>query len=140
MVFHVTRQNAVGKKRLAFVMVILGMCLACVAGPVRADEQEKPKINFKRMAIELGEGLKNQTSLNEIGRMASTVFGFDVSPHPHTSITSSRSQTVYDWVMTLSEQPISEEKKSQLLKQFINALTPEDNPLRKLVGGQTNGN
>ena len=106
---------------------------------LREEEQEKPDINFKRIAIELGERLKYQTSLNEIGRMASTVFGFDVSPHPHTSITSSRSQTVYDWVMTLSEQPISEEKKSQLLKQFIDALTPEDNPLRELIGGSKNG-
>jgi len=98
------------------------------------EEQEKPEINFKRIAIELGEGLKYQTSLNEIGRMASAVFDFDVSPHPHPSITSSRSQIVYDWVMTLSEQPISQEKKKQLLKQFIDALTPEDNPLRKLIG------
>ena len=31
------------------------------------EEQEKPEINFKRMAIELGEELKNHTSLNEIG-------------------------------------------------------------------------
>jgi hypothetical protein len=101
---------------------------------LREEEQEKPEINFKRIAIELGEGLKYQTSLNEIGRMASTVFDFDVSPHPHPSITSGRSQKVYDWVMTLSEQPISEERKSQLLKQFIDALTPEDSPLRKLAG------
>ena len=103
---------------------------------LREEEQEKPDINFKRIAIELGEGLKYQTSLNEIGRMASVVFDFDVSPHPHPSITSSRSQTVYDWVVTLSEQLISNEKKLQLLKQFIDALTPEDSPLRKLIGRQ----
>lgn len=102
---------------------------------LREEEQEKPDINFKRIAIELGEGLKNQTVINEINRMASAAFDFEASPHPHTSITSSRSQTVYNWVMTLSEQPISEEKKLQLLKQFINLLTPEDSPLRKLIGG-----
>ena len=45
MVFHMTRPNAVGKKRLASVVMILGVCLACSAGSVRADEQEKPKIN-----------------------------------------------------------------------------------------------
>lgn len=102
---------------------------------LREEEQEKPEINFKRMAIELGEGLKYQTSLNEIGRMASVVFDFDMSPHPHDSITSTRSQLIYSWVMTLSEQPISEEKKLQLLEQFINLLTPEGSPLRELVGG-----
>ena len=85
------------------------------------------------MAIRLGEGLKSQTPVNEINRVASAVFDFDVSPHPHTSITSIRSQTIYDWVMTLSEQPIDKESKLQLLKEFINALTTEDNPLRKLV-------
>jgi len=97
------------------------------------EEQKKEPINFRMLAIQLGEGLKGQTVINEINRMASVVFDFDVSPHPHTSITSIRSQTVYDWVMTLSEQPISQEKKLQLLKQFIDALTPEDSPLRKLV-------
>jgi len=99
------------------------------------EEQEKERINFKLIALQLGEGLKNQTVINEINRMASAAFDFEASPHPHTSITSSRSQTVYNWVMTLSEQPISEEKKLQLLKQFINLLTPEDSPLRKLIGG-----
>ncbi len=100
------------------------------------EEQEKEWINFKLIAFQLGEGLKYMTSINEIGRMASAVFDFNVSPHPHTSITSVRSQTVYNWVMTLSEQPISQEKKTQLLKQFIDALTPEDSPLRKLIGGK----
>ncbi|MBA7611436.1 hypothetical protein ES703_18660 [subsurface metagenome] len=99
------------------------------------EEKEKERINFKLIAIQLGEGLKGQTSVNEINRMASVVFNFDISPHPHDSITSIRSQMIYSWVMTLSEQPISEEKKLQLLKQFINLLTPEGSPLRKLVGG-----
>ena len=97
------------------------------------EEQQGDQINFKLVGIRLGEGLKGQTTINEINRMASVVFDFDVSPHPHTSITSSRSQTIYDWVMTLSEQPISQEGKSQLLKQFIDTLTPEDSPLRKLI-------
>jgi len=97
------------------------------------EEQKKERINFKLIAIQLGEGLKNQTVINEINRMASVVFNFDSSPHPHNSITSSRSQTIYDWVMTLSEQPISEFTKKNLLKQFISYLTPEDSPLRKLI-------
>ena len=101
---------------------------------ISEEERGKPDISFKRLAIECGEGLKSQTSINEIGRMASVYFDFEVVSHPHPSITSSRSQLVYDWIMTLNEQPISEEKKSQLLKQFIDALTPEDSPLRKLIG------
>ncbi|MFC2070282.1 hypothetical protein ACFLTB_03825 [Chloroflexota bacterium] len=100
---------------------------------LREEEQEIYRINFKKVAIELGEELKYQSSFNEIGRMASVIFDFNVSPHPHTNITSSRAQLVYDWVMTLSEQPISSDNKFQLLKQFIDSLTQEDSSLRGLL-------
>lgn len=90
-------------------------------------------INFRLIGIKLGEGVKYSTSINEINRMASAIFDFEVSSHPHESITSSRSQLIYDWVMTLAEQSIDEERKFQLLQEFINALTPEDSPLRNLI-------
>jgi len=90
-------------------------------------------INFRLIGIKLGEGLKYSTSINEINRIASAVFDFEVSSYPHESITSSRSQLIYDWVMSLAEQPIKEEKKLELLQKFINALTTEDSPLRNLI-------
>ncbi len=90
-------------------------------------------INFRLIGIKLGDGLKYSTSINEINRIASAIFDFKVSSHPHQSITSSRSQLIYDWVMTLAEQPINEERKLQLLQGFINALSPEDSPLRNLI-------
>ena len=90
-------------------------------------------VNFRLIGIKLGEGLKYSTSINEINRIASAVFDFEVSSHPHESITSSRSQLIYDWVMSLAEQPIKEEKKLELLQKFINALTTEDSPLRNLI-------
>jgi len=90
-------------------------------------------VNFKLIGIRLGEGLKYSTSINEINRIASAIFDFEASSYPNESITSSRSQLIYDWVMTLSEQPVEEQKKLQLLQEFINALTPEDSPLRNLI-------
>ncbi|MBI5253397.1 MAG: TIGR02391 family protein [Euryarchaeota archaeon] len=90
--------------------------------------------NFRLIGIKLGEGLKYSTSINEINRIASAIFDFEVSSHPHESITSSRSQLIYDWIMTLAEQPLEEERKLQLLQDFINALTSENDPLRNLVG------
>lgn len=89
--------------------------------------------NFRLIGIKLGEGLKYITSINEINRIASAIFDFEVSSHRHVSITSSRSQLTYDWVMTLAEQPIDEDRKLLLLEDFINALTPEDSPLRNLI-------
>ena len=67
-------------------------------------------INFRLIGIKLGEGLKYSTSINEINRIASAVFDFEVSSYPHESITSSRSQLIYDWVMSLAEQPIKEKR------------------------------
>ncbi|MGA2159587.1 MAG: hypothetical protein ABSG90_10215 [Dehalococcoidia bacterium] len=105
-----------------------------VAKQVLHEEDDiEAGINYKLIAIKVGEGVKNITTINEIGRIASSVFDFDISSHPHTNITSGRSQIVYDWIITLSEQPIGERKKLQLLKEFVVALTPESNPLRTIL-------
>jgi len=90
-------------------------------------------INLRLIGIRLGEGLKYDTSINEINRIASAIFDFEVSSYPHDSITSSRSQLIYDWVMTLAEQPIEGKKKLQLLQEFMNGLTSEGSPLRNLI-------
>jgi hypothetical protein len=97
------------------------------------EEQKKGNINYKLIALKIGEELKNQTTLNQIGRMASAVFDFDIVPHPHNSITSSRSQEIYSWIMTLSERPVSEQKKVCLLKEFISSLAPKDSPSRNIL-------
>lgn len=90
-------------------------------------------INFKLIGIKLGEGLKYDTSINEINRIATAIFDFPISSHPHGSITSSRSQLIFDWVMTFAERHIADERKLQLLQEFINVLTPENSPLRNLI-------
>lgn len=90
-------------------------------------------INFKLIGIKLGEGLKYDTSINEINRIATAIFDFPISSHLHGSITSSRSQLIFDWVMTLAEKAIDEQRKIQLLQEFVNSLTPENSALRKLI-------
>jgi len=89
-------------------------------------------INYKLIGIKLGDGLKYSTSINEINRIASAIFNFNVLSHPQESITSSRSQLIYDWIMTLSEQHLDEKEKLELLNHFINAMTPESDPMRNL--------
>jgi len=90
-------------------------------------------VNFKLVAIKLGEGLKYDSTINKINRIAKAILDFEVESHPLESITSSRSQLIYDWVMTLSEQPIDEQSKLRLLNEFIRYLTPADSPLRRLT-------
>ncbi len=89
--------------------------------------------NFRLIGIKLGEKLKYDTTIKGINRIASAIFDFKVSPHPHENITSCRAQLIYDWVMSLAGQPIDEKRKLQLLQDFINALTPENDPLRNLI-------
>jgi uncharacterized protein (TIGR02391 family) len=90
-------------------------------------------INFKLIAIKLGEGLKYSSSINEINRISNAIFNFDSIYHCPAGITSLRSLLIYDWVTTLSEQPIDEKSKLRLLDQFIDNLTPVDSPLRRLT-------
>ena len=81
--------------------------------------------NYKLIAIKLGNSLKYGSSVNEINRFAQAVFSFTNMSHPNDSITSVRAQLVYDWVMTLGGQKISEPEKEKLLKKFIEELAPE---------------
>ena len=100
---------------------------------VAEDEKSTPEKNFRLIATRLGEALKYETSINQIERVASAIFDFEVSEHPHPAITSSRSQSVYSWVMTLAERRITQWQKLHLLREFICELTPEDSPARRLV-------
>jgi hypothetical protein len=92
-------------------------------------------MNFKLIAIKLGEGLKYDTTINDINRIASATFDFPLTDYPYDSITSSRSQLIYSWVMTLANQSINVERKNQLLNEFVEGLTLPNNNLRKLVNG-----
>lgn len=94
-----------------------------VAEEVLSSGKDRESYNkFKLEAIRLGEQLKYQTSLNQINRIASACFNFNVREHPNENITSTRAQVIYNWVMTLYGQPMSEREKSELLKRFADAL------------------
>ena len=97
------------------------------AAQVLSEEEERgAPVNFKLVAIKLGEELKYDTSVNAIRRAALALFDFDVSTHPQQSITSTRAQEIYDCVMTLAQQPMTAERKLQLLRDFVRALVPPD--------------
>jgi uncharacterized protein (TIGR02391 family) len=97
-------------------------------------------MNFKLIAIKLGEGLKYDSTVNDINRVASAIFDFPLIEHPLESITSERSKLTYSWVMTLADTSISHDRKIQLLNDFINGLTREDSPLRNLINSDNSTN
>jgi len=82
-----------------------------------------PKL--KLAAIQIGDLLKYNTSVNEINRVASGVFSFGRESFRSEGITSTRAQLIYEWLMTLFKQRIPDADKVELLRLFLNTLVPE---------------
>jgi uncharacterized protein (TIGR02391 family) len=83
-----------------------------------------PKANPKLAAINIGDSLKNDTTVNEISRTASGVFPFTREQFPSEAITSTRAALIYEWLMTLFKQECSDDEKRKLLRTFLHGITP----------------
>ena len=82
-------------------------------------------MNIELIAVQVGDALKYKRSVKEINRRAEAVFQFPRKGFPNESITSERSQLIYDWIMSLGHHSCSSEERKQLLITFIKSLTPE---------------
>ncbi len=89
-------------------------------------------VNFKLLAVKIGDELKYDTSVKQIDRIADAIFDFECLYFPQDNISSERAQLIYDWVMTLNEQEMSEKDKLTLIKEFVFELAPEDHSVRGL--------
>lgn len=78
--------------------------------------------NYRLIAIQLGDLLKWDTSINEINRVASAVFRFSRESFPTDSITSQRAQLIYDWLLSLARQRIESDQRDGLLVSFCRNL------------------
>lgn len=74
--------------------------------------------NYRAIAVEVGDALKYDSTVNEINRTASSLFHFARESFPHEAITSARAQLVHDWVLTLARQRMDGEERDRLLAQF----------------------
>ena len=90
-------------------------------------------VNLKLLAVKIGDELKYDTTLKEIDRIAEAIFDFEYLEFPKDNITSERAQLVYDWLMTLDKQEISDEEKISLLNDFIEGIAPEDHSVRRFL-------
>lgn len=79
--------------------------------------------NYRLIAIQIGDALKNTTSINEINRIAGAIFSFQCESFPNDSITSSRAKLVYDWILSLARQKMGEDERNRLLKSFCDQLS-----------------
>lgn len=88
-------------------------------------------MNYRLIAIQVGDLLKYSTSLNEINRIAGAHFRFQRESFPNDAITSQRAQLIHDWILCLAKQGMNPDERNQLLVRFCHSLTPDE--LRKDV-------
>lgn len=91
-------------------------------------------MNFKYIAIQVGDLIKYDSTIKGINR-AATMFSFsrDQFP-PEDGVSSERAKLFFDWVMTLFKQKLSDDQKRDLLYRFCLAVTMDSqrDPLEKI--------
>lgn len=83
-------------------------------------------MNYRLIAIQVGDLLKYDTTINDINRAAQSVFTFSIENFPNESITSYRAKLIHDWILTLAKQRMSSKERNGLLKKFLKLITPEN--------------
>ncbi|MGC9093205.1 MAG: TIGR02391 family protein [Bacteroidota bacterium] len=82
-------------------------------------------MNYRLIAIQVGDLLKYDASINEINRAAKSVFKFNVEEFPNEATTSGRAKLIYDWILTLAKQEMNNDERNQHLIRFLRLITPE---------------
>ncbi|ADQ41664.1 Conserved hypothetical protein CHP02391 [Caldicellulosiruptor acetigenus I77R1B] len=83
-------------------------------------------MNYRLIAIQVGDLLKYYTCKNEIERAANSVFNFSREDFPNGAITSERAKLIHDWILTLAKQKMNNDERNELLRKFLRLITPED--------------
>jgi len=97
-----------------------------VTGITIAD-MEGLEMNYRLVAVEVGDMLKYTTTINEIDRLAGAIFPFQCEHFPNEAISSQRAQLIHDWILSLARQKMDPEKRHQILVQFCHGLAGEEN-------------
>lgn len=82
-------------------------------------------MNIRHIATQFGDRLKYDTSVNEIDRIGQSILRINKDSFPNNSITSVRAQTIYNWIMSLGNSPMSDDERTKRLVQFCLELTPD---------------
>ena len=82
-------------------------------------------MNHEVVAVEVGDALKYDTSVNQINRTGQAVFPFSKQSFPNDQITSVRAKQIYDWILTLKRQRMGSDRREALLIEFCKKVTPD---------------
>ena len=83
-------------------------------------------MNYRMIAIQVGDLLKYDVAVNDIERAARSVFNFKRDGFPNDAITSVRAQYIHDWVLTLARQDMNHIKRNSLLRDFLELIASEE--------------
>jgi uncharacterized protein (TIGR02391 family) len=83
-------------------------------------------INAPALAVELGDYLKYDTTINEIDRCAATTLGCARESFPNPAITSQRAQGIYDWVLSSAKHSSKPEVFSKKIVDFVRRIAPSE--------------
>jgi hypothetical protein len=98
--------------------------------PVEVKQAHRePVTDYMDLAIKAAKALYQKTSLDHIDNVAAGLFKFDKDPHLHVTMPDVVAQEIFNWIITLSEQPIRPQAKLRLARKFIVSLDPETNPV-----------
>ena len=90
-------------------------------------------MNYKLIATEFGEAIKYDTTINDDGRVFSALSDMKLENYPNDYITSSRSQLIYSWIMTIGNSSLSETNKAEFVRQAIISLVANKDVQEKLL-------
>ena len=101
--------------------------------PIEVEQAyRKPVTDYVSLAINVAKKYNRKTSRDHVNKVAKGLFRFDATSHLNKRMPDVVSQEIYDWIVTLSEQPIDEEEKLRLARKFIVILDPVSSPVEKL--------
>lgn len=84
-------------------------------------------MNYRLVAVQIGDLLKYSTTVNEINRLAGAIFRFQRENFANEAITSTRAQLVHDWILSLAKQEMNPDERNQLLIRFCHGLASDEN-------------
>ncbi len=84
-------------------------------------------MNYRLIAVQIGDLFKYSTNVNEINRLAGAIFRFQRESFPNEAITSQRAQLIHDWILSLARQEMNPEERDQLLIRFCRSLATDQN-------------
>jgi uncharacterized protein (TIGR02391 family) len=83
-------------------------------------------MNARLIAVQVGDALKNATSVNEIDRIGDAVLKVRRDSFPNHAITSVRAQRVHDWVLSLAREELTADEREGRLVKFCRELAGKE--------------